>query len=70
MNLQRGNAQINTINSIDPKRRIDFIFVKGDLAEKVKDHRVLFEGNFRTNNNDPTTYALSDHLPVMVDFEI
>lgn len=60
----------NTINSINPQRRIDYILAKGEIENKVKSHRVLFEGNFRTNNDDPSTYALSDHLPVMVDFEI
>lgn len=61
---------LNTINSINPTKRIDFILAKGKIKNQITNHRVLFEGNFRTNNDDPSSYALSDHLPVMIEFEI
>ena len=59
-----------TINSIKPSKRIDFIYAVGALAGRIKSCRSLFEGNFRLNNEDPKGYALSDHLPVLVDFEL
>lgn len=58
-----------THDSIVPSKRIDYIFAGGKLAENILDSRVLFQGNFRLNNNDPYGYALSDHLPVMTDFK-
>lgn len=66
----RVKENLNTINSINPSRRLDFIFAKGKIENQITNHRVLFEGNFRTNNDDPSSYALSDHLPVMAEFEI
>jgi hypothetical protein len=30
----------------------------------------LFEGSFRMNNEDPKGFALSDHIPVLADFEL
>lgn len=66
----RVKENLNTANSINPTKRIDFVLAKGEIKNKIIDHRVLFEGNFRTNQDDPSSYALSDHLPVMADFEI
>lgn len=66
----RVKDNLNTVNSIKLTRRIDYIFAKGKIQNQVSDHRVLFEGNFRTNNDDPMSYALSDHLPVLMEFEI
>ncbi len=66
----RVKENLNTITSINPTRRIDFVLAKGKIKNQITDHRVLFEGNFRTNQDDPSSYALSDHLPVMVEFEI
>lgn len=66
----RAKDNLNTINSIKPTARIDFILAKGKIESQITDHRVLFEGNFRINTDDPSSYALSDHLPVLVEFEI
>jgi hypothetical protein len=38
------------------------------LARRGSAARVLFEGPFRTNPEDPRSFALSDHLPVLADF--
>jgi endonuclease/exonuclease/phosphatase family metal-dependent hydrolase len=53
----------------DPKRRIDYVFVAGPLAKRLKEGRRLFEGAFRTNRDDPGSFALSDHVPQMAIFE-
>lgn len=64
-----GQGDGYTINSIIPTRRIDYIFCAGELSQQRMDCKVLFEGNFRMNTEDPKGYALSDHLPVLADFE-
>jgi exonuclease III len=57
-----------TFMSHDPKRRIDYVFVAGPLAQSLKEGRRLFEGAFRTNRDDPGSFALSDHVPQMAVF--
>jgi endonuclease/exonuclease/phosphatase family metal-dependent hydrolase len=59
-----------TFYSSEPKRRIDYVFVAGPLANYLKEGRRLFEGAFRTNKNDPASIALSDHVPEMAVFEM
>lgn len=68
--LVAGSGEGYTIDSIKPSKRIDFIYAKGALAGRVKRYKSLFEGSFRMNNEDPKSFALSDHLPVLVDFEL
>ena len=63
-----GVGDGNTIDGIKPSRRIDFILAQGEIAKNIKQNRALFEGNFRTNPDDPKGWALSDHLPVLADF--
>ena len=58
-----------TIRSTQRFARIDYIWAHGPLAERVTECRVLFEGAFRTNPDDPKSFALSDHLPVLAVFE-
>ncbi|MCZ2152832.1 MAG: endonuclease/exonuclease/phosphatase family protein [Bryobacterales bacterium] len=65
---QFGGPQQPTFNSIQPTIRIDYIWVAGPLAKRLKSSRVLFEGAFRTNPADPTSFALSDHVPVIATF--
>lgn len=52
-----------------PKERIDYIWAAGPVASRLKSVRVLFEGAFRTNPQDRSSFALSDHLPVLAVFE-
>ena len=66
----RGDGDGYTTNSIKPSRRIDFIYAIGNLSERIKDCMPLFEGSFRMNNEDPKGFALSDHIPVLADFEL
>ena len=57
-----------TATSIKPGARIDYIWLHGPLAERLEDCRTLYEGAFRVNRDDPASFALSDHLPVMAEF--
>jgi len=67
--VKGAGQQQFTVNSIDPHNRIDYIWVMGPLAKRLKECRVLFEGAFRTNPEDQSSFALSDHLPVLADFD-
>lgn len=59
-----------TYDSIHPAKRIDFIYAGGELSNNIKNCEVLNQGSFRMDINDPKGFALSDHLPVMADFEL
>ncbi len=58
-----------TPSSDRPRRRIDYIWVDGPIAARLKRCRFLFEGSFRRNPEDPVSFALSDHIPVFAVFE-
>lgn len=64
-----GSGDGNTFRVDNPTRRIDYVMAYGPLAQRIADSRVLFEGAFRTNPDDPVSFALSDHLPVLADFK-
>lgn len=63
-----GSGEGNTFRVDNPTRRIDYVMAYGPLAQRITDSRVLFEGAFRLNPDDPGSFALSDHLPVLADF--
>ena len=65
----KGVGQPLTILAAEPSRRIDYIWSHGPMAGRLRRCRVLYEGAFRTNLNDPGSFALSDHLPVLAEFE-
>jgi endonuclease/exonuclease/phosphatase family metal-dependent hydrolase len=64
-----GIGQPYTIPSDNVQARIDYIWAHGPIAERPCECRVLYEGAFRTNPDDPGSVALSDHVPVMTTFE-
>lgn len=64
----KGEGEGNTMTSVAPRIRIDYIWVCGPLAERLTECRPLFEGAFRTNPDDPASFALSDHIPVTALF--
>lgn len=66
----KGSGPGHTINSLNPTKRIDYIFATGALSQQIKSCAVLFQGSFRMNGEDPKSFALSDHIPVMADFEL
>lgn len=66
---RKGVGQPYTVTSEKPHGRIDYIWAHGPLAERLQQCRVLYEGAFRTNPEDPGSVALSDHVPVLADFD-
>jgi endonuclease/exonuclease/phosphatase family metal-dependent hydrolase len=64
----KGTGQALTIPSTTPNKRIDYVWASEPLARRVQECRVLFEGAFRTNPEDPRSFALSDHIPVLAVF--
>jgi len=67
--VAKGVGQPFSSNSVKPKSRIDYIWTHGRIASRLRECRVLFEGAFRTNPDDPQSFALSDHVPVMATFD-
>jgi len=65
----KGTGQTFTVPSEKPTSRIDYIWVHGPLAQRLRECRILFEGAFRTNPDDPQSFALSDHVPVLAEFD-
>jgi endonuclease/exonuclease/phosphatase (EEP) superfamily protein YafD len=63
-----GTGQPMTMGSNEPRSRIDYVWASGPLADRLVECRVVYEGAFRTNPDDPRSFALSDHLPVMATF--
>jgi len=66
---EKGTGQAFTVSRRGPRARIDYIWAHGPIAQCLSECRVLFEGAFRTNPDDPQSFALSDHLPVLATFE-
>jgi endonuclease/exonuclease/phosphatase family metal-dependent hydrolase len=66
--VQKGVGQPMTFTCTTLEKRIDFVFAAGPLARRIAECRVLREGGFRTNGDDPCSFALSDHMPVMATF--
>lgn len=64
-----ANGFDNTFSAGTPWMRIDYIWVNEPLSERVNGARALYEGAFRLNDDDDVAFALSDHLPVMADFD-
>lgn len=64
----KGEGNPGTVRSIQQAMRIDYVWAHGPLAGRVEMCRVLFEGAFRVNRDDPAAFALSDHLPVLAEF--
>ena len=65
-----GKGDGLTIKSDTPQWRIDYVMAAGPIAAKCIESRPLFEGAFRVNNADPTSFALSDHLPQLAVFAL
>ena len=64
----KGRGQPLTIRSDVPRSRIDYVWASVALADRLRECRVLYEGAFRTNPDDPRSFALSDHIPVIATF--
>lgn len=64
----KGVGEGRTFHCVNLRKRIDYILTKGVLTDSLKRSRVLYEGQFRNNPDDPGSFALSDHLPVLSRF--
>ena len=67
---KEGIGDEPTAPSIRPKSRIDYIRSTPDLAKMACQAAVLNKPPFIPEPDDPASYALSDHLPVMAEFVI
>lgn len=63
-----GKGEGLTFKSDAPRKRIDYVLAAGPIAQRASKSRPLFEGDFRLNMNDETSFALSDHLPQLAVF--
>ncbi|MGI9517360.1 MAG: endonuclease/exonuclease/phosphatase family protein [Pirellulaceae bacterium] len=65
-----GSGEGLTCSTTNLRWRIDYVWSAGPLSEQLASCRVLDEGAFIENANDPASFALSDHLPVIATFTI
>jgi endonuclease/exonuclease/phosphatase family metal-dependent hydrolase len=68
--LAAGRGDGYTSRADVPARRIDYILAAGPVAATITEARALFAGAFRTNPDDPRSFALSDHLPHFAVFDL
>lgn len=57
-----------TCPSQKPKERIDYVFVAGPIKTRLQSARALHEGAFLVRPTVASSYALSDHVPVLAVF--
>jgi len=67
--VAKGDSESLTFPCTEPLKRIDYIWTHGPITDRLTECRVLFEGAFRTNPDDPKSFAVSDHIPVLAVFE-
>lgn len=63
-----GEKALLTCPSIEPKERIDYVFVAGPLQDRLQRARALHEGPFLVQAQSGASFALSDHIPVLAEF--
>lgn len=63
-----GQGDGLTIQADAPRKRIDYVMAAGPIANQITESRPLFEGAFRVNVADASSFALSDHLPQLAVF--
>jgi len=64
----KGIGDQPTSTSVRPRNRIDYIWSTPKLAKMAKGAAVLDKPPFVPDPDVPSSYALSDHLPVMAEF--
>lgn len=67
---KKGLGPHLTCSVTELTERIDYVFASGPIAGRIITVRVLNETPFNLDARNPASYALSDHLPVMADFEM
>jgi len=65
----KGRGGPLTCSNTKLEERIDYVWTMGPVVDRLQACRVLREGAFRCHLADPTSWALSDHLPVLAEFE-
>ena len=65
---RQGIGEQPTAPSIRPRSRIDYIWATPELAARAQHAEVLDKPPFVPDPEDPSAYALSDHLPVLAAF--
>lgn len=65
---QMGIGNKPTSTSVRPAKRIDYIWATPELAKTAQRAMVLDTTPFTPERGDSSSYALSDHLPVMAEF--
>lgn len=66
----RGLGPGGTVTSLKQRARIDYIWLHGPILEGLISCSAQFDGAFRTNPDDPYSFALSDHVPVLAVFRL
>ncbi|MEA3365334.1 MAG: endonuclease/exonuclease/phosphatase family protein [Candidatus Hydrogenedentes bacterium] len=64
----KGIGNTPTFSSTKPGKRIDYIWATAEVAETARQAQVLNKPPFVPEPDDPASYALSDHMPVMAEF--
>lgn len=64
----KGVGDGRSVRPTNRQKRIDYVWAHGPIAARLQEARVLYEGAFSPDPEDETSYALSDHLPVMATF--
>lgn len=66
---QHGIGEAPTFSSVRPNTRIDYVWGTAELGRASRHAQVLNETPFVPAPGDEASYALSDHLPVLADFD-
>lgn len=59
-----------TFSSTKPRTRIDYVWATPDLAKRAVNAEVLNVPPYTPVGSDPTSYGLSDHVPVLAQFGV
>lgn len=70
VNARHGIIDTATFSSVTPRVHIDRFFVPESKALTSRSARVLTEVPFVPDVDDPASYALSDHLPVLAELQM
>lgn len=65
----KGDPKQFTWKNFSPVKRIDYIWSYGPIASRLREYKVLADGAFVGNPDEPKPFALSDHIPVMATFK-
>ena len=67
---EQGIGDEPTFSSTNPRGRIDYIWATKELGTRATHAEVLNGVPFIPDPDEKSSYALSDHLPVLADFDV